>query len=74
MVEQSHDLEGNIQLDTFDQEEEKQANAKSNSTGASSGFRSENARGAGAAAQNGNANQETFNTLDEPVSETIVSF
>ena len=68
MVESSHDLEGNIQLDTFDQEEQKQP-----STG-TGGFRSENDRPQSAASsQNSNVAGETFNTLDEPVSETIVS-
>lgn len=51
MVESSHDLEGNIQLDTFDQEEEKQGTSNSNS----GGFRSENSRpySGAAAGQNG---------------------
>ena len=66
MVEQSQDLEGNIQLDTFDQEESKQGSG----TGAgNTGFRSEN----GGPSQNNMNTAETFNTLDEPVSETIVS-
>ena len=69
MVESSLDLEGNIQLDEFDQEE-----SKTGAAGMTSGFRQEGARPDGnASSQNGNANGETFNTLDEPVSETIVS-
>lgn len=68
MVEQSHDLEGNIQLDTFDQDEE----SKQPASGQNNGFRSENDRPNSSASSQMSAG-ETFNTLDEPVSETIVS-
>jgi len=63
MVESNHDLEGNIQLDTFEEEAKEK-----------SGFRQENERAASrASSQSSSVNGETLNTLDEPVSETIVS-
>ena len=61
MVENSRDLEGNIQINMEnDQEESKQG----------TGFRPEGQSGP---SQAGRMGDETFNTLDEPVSETIVS-
>ena len=65
MVDSSLDMEGNIQLDQFDADEE----SKQGAGGAISGFRQDG----DASSQNSNATGETFNTLDEPVSETIVS-
>ena len=65
MVEQSQDLEGNIQMDTFEEEKGGADN---------SGFRAENNRPASSASsQHSGIDGQTFNTLDEPVSETIVS-
>ena len=64
-TDQSQDLEGNIQLGGTD-EEIKTAD----------GFRTENGRpGSAASSQHsaGGLDGQTFNTLDEPVSETIVS-
>ena len=60
MVENSRDLEGNIQINMEEPEESKQG----------SGFRPEGQNGP---SQAGVTGDETFNTLDEPVSETIVS-
>ena len=63
MTEQSQDLEGNIQLDNTDEESK-----------AAGGFRPENSgRPGSSASSQGSMSGETFNTLDEPVSETIVS-
>ena len=63
MVDQSQDLEGNIRIDSSREE--------SKGTG---GFRSEDNRaGSRASSQHSAIEGETFNTLDEPVSETIVS-
>ena len=58
MAENSRDLEGNIQINMEEPEESKQG----------SGFRPEGRQGPSQAGV-----EETFNTLDEPVSETIVS-
>ena len=67
MVESSNDLEGNIQLDTFEVQEENKNATTSN------GFQPENRPASSASSQYSGINGETFNTLDEPVSETIVS-
>ena len=60
MADNSRDLEGNIQINMEEPEESKQG----------TGFRPEGRQGP---SQAGVMGEETFNTLDEPVSETIVS-
>jgi hypothetical protein len=65
MVDPTNDLEGNIKLDSFDNLEEKKVTS-------TTGFRAPEARPL-SQSSNGSAMEETLNTLDEPVSETIVS-
>ena len=55
-------------MDTFDNVEESKTGAAG-----SNGFQPEERPGSSASSQHSGVNGETFNTLDEPVSETIVS-